>query len=214
MRDLCSSAAALQDLETEFSQLQEDREILRKIIPSGNSKVRIQLNLLHWLMETLTLDVNLHNYGALTLVTLLILWRFFLICCSHDIVFFSQVALPVNLGRLIWNAQKTFHLTNRTPSDLHPLRVTEGMRLELKIGRFCFAFCWVTYWSQNVERPKQQKMTEDGKVYLFIEEWQYSEHMLFGKLLSIKWRLSMGDMGNGTVKKHVKVFCCLPCKPL
>lgn len=47
MRDLCSSAAALQDLETEFSQLQEDREILRKIIPSGNSKVRIQLNLLH-----------------------------------------------------------------------------------------------------------------------------------------------------------------------
>lgn len=76
VRDLCSSAAALQDLETEFSQLQEDREILRKIIPSGNSKV----------------------------------------------------ALPVNLGRLIWNAQKTFHLTNRTPSDLHPLRVTEGVR--------------------------------------------------------------------------------------
>ena len=47
VRDLCSSAAALQDLETEFSQLQEDREILRKIIPSGNSKVRMQLNLLH-----------------------------------------------------------------------------------------------------------------------------------------------------------------------
>ncbi|KAJ7351029.1 DNA-directed RNA polymerase II subunit RPB1 [Desmophyllum pertusum] len=76
VRDLCSSASALQDLETEYSQLQEDREILRRIIPSGNSKV----------------------------------------------------ALPVNLGRLIWNAQKTFHLTNRTPSDLHPLRVTEGVR--------------------------------------------------------------------------------------
>lgn len=40
VRDLCSSASALQDLETEFSQLQEDREILRRIIPSGNSKVR------------------------------------------------------------------------------------------------------------------------------------------------------------------------------
>ena len=40
MRDLCSSASALQDLEAEFNQLQEDREILRKIIPSGNSKVR------------------------------------------------------------------------------------------------------------------------------------------------------------------------------
>jgi len=43
VRDLCSSAAALQDLETEFSQLQEDREILRKIIPSGNSKVSVTL---------------------------------------------------------------------------------------------------------------------------------------------------------------------------
>ena len=32
----------------------------------------------------------------------------------------------MNLGRLIWNAQKTFHLTNRTSSDLHRLRVTEG----------------------------------------------------------------------------------------
>jgi len=50
VRDLCSSAAALQDLETEFSQLQEDREILRKIIPSGNSKVSrhfLNQNFLH-----------------------------------------------------------------------------------------------------------------------------------------------------------------------
>ena len=39
MRDLCSSASALQDLEAEFNQLQEDREILRRVIPSGNSKV-------------------------------------------------------------------------------------------------------------------------------------------------------------------------------
>ncbi|XP_068728449.1 DNA-directed RNA polymerase II subunit RPB1-like [Montipora capricornis] len=76
VRDLCSSAAALQELETEFNQLAEDREILRRIIPSGNSKV----------------------------------------------------VLPVNLSRLIWNAQKTFQLTSRTPSDLHPLRVVEGVR--------------------------------------------------------------------------------------
>ena len=39
VRDLCSSAAALQELESEFNQLAEDREILRRIIPSGNSKV-------------------------------------------------------------------------------------------------------------------------------------------------------------------------------
>ena len=41
MRDLCSSASALQELETEFNKLQEDREILRRIIPSGNSKVSV-----------------------------------------------------------------------------------------------------------------------------------------------------------------------------
>ena len=44
VRDLCSSAAALQELETEFNQLQEDREILRRIIPSGNSKVSVLMN--------------------------------------------------------------------------------------------------------------------------------------------------------------------------
>lgn len=52
VRDLCSSATALQDLETEFNQLLEDREILRKIIPSGNSKVRMHITFLHCLMET------------------------------------------------------------------------------------------------------------------------------------------------------------------
>ena len=52
VRDICSSATALQDLETEFNQLLEDREILRKIIPSGNSKVRMHIRFLHCLMET------------------------------------------------------------------------------------------------------------------------------------------------------------------
>lgn len=43
VRDLCSSASALQELETEFNKLQEDREILRRIIPSGNSKVSVPM---------------------------------------------------------------------------------------------------------------------------------------------------------------------------
>lgn len=43
------------------------------------------------------------------------------------------MALPVNLGRLIWNARKTFHLTNRNPSDLHPLRVVEGIGIIIMI---------------------------------------------------------------------------------
>ena len=74
VHDLVGSAGALSELEGEFNALVEDREVLRKIIPSGNSKV----------------------------------------------------ALPVNLSRLIWNAQKTFHINSRMPSDLHPLRVVEG----------------------------------------------------------------------------------------
>lgn len=46
VRDLCSSNTALQDLESEFNQLQEDREILRRIIPSGNSKVHEGIQLM------------------------------------------------------------------------------------------------------------------------------------------------------------------------
>lgn len=44
------------------------------------------------------------------------------------IVFYVQVALPVNLARLIWNAQKTFKINTRVPTDLHPLKVFEGTK--------------------------------------------------------------------------------------
>lgn len=39
-----------------------------------------------------------------------------------------QVVLPVNLNRLIWNAQKIFHIDLRQPSSVNPLRVIEGVR--------------------------------------------------------------------------------------
>ncbi|KAL3734156.1 hypothetical protein ACJRO7_023493 [Eucalyptus globulus] len=35
--------------------------------------------------------------------------------------------LPVNLKRLIWNAQKTFKIDLRRPSDIHPLEVVEAI---------------------------------------------------------------------------------------
>lgn len=38
------------------------------------------------------------------------------------------MALPVNLSRLIWNAQKIFHIDTRSQTDLHPLKVVEGVR--------------------------------------------------------------------------------------
>jgi len=42
--------------------------------------------------------------------------------------------LPVNLKRLIWNAQKTFHIDPHKPTDLHPVKVLEGLeRLKEKM---------------------------------------------------------------------------------
>jgi DNA-directed RNA polymerase II subunit RPB1 len=37
--------------------------------------------------------------------------------------------LPCNLKRMIWNAQKIFHIDMRKPSDLHPVKIIEGVRL-------------------------------------------------------------------------------------
>ncbi|KAK3699426.1 hypothetical protein QZH41_018587, partial [Actinostola sp. cb2023] len=76
VREMSGSATVLQELESEFGVLQDDRDLLRRIFPSGN----------------------------------------------------ARVALPVNLNRLIWNAQKTFRINSRTSTDLHPLRVIEGVR--------------------------------------------------------------------------------------
>ena len=39
VREIVSGAAAQQELEAEFSQLEKDRETLRAIFPTGNSKV-------------------------------------------------------------------------------------------------------------------------------------------------------------------------------
>lgn len=36
--------------------------------------------------------------------------------------------MPVNLSRLIWNAQKIFHVDLRSQTDLHPLKVVEDVR--------------------------------------------------------------------------------------
>ena len=46
VRDIAGSAGALQEIESEFSQLERDRDTLRSIFPSGNSKVRNMHNVL------------------------------------------------------------------------------------------------------------------------------------------------------------------------
>ena len=35
----------------------------------------------------------------------------------------SKVVLPCNLERMIWNAQKIFHINKRQPIDLNPLKM-------------------------------------------------------------------------------------------
>ncbi|KAF8385669.1 ama-1, partial [Pristionchus pacificus] len=40
----------------------------------------------------------------------------------------AKIVLPCNLQRLIWNAQKIFHVEMRKPTDLSPVRVIEGVR--------------------------------------------------------------------------------------
>ena len=34
--------------------------------------------------------------------------------------------LPCNLDRMIWNAQKIFHINERHPTDLNPIKVIQG----------------------------------------------------------------------------------------
>ncbi|KAM7261225.1 hypothetical protein ACFE04_026700 [Oxalis oulophora] len=39
----------------------------------------------------------------------------------------SSLPMPVNLKRLIWNAQKTFKVDLRRPSDMHPVEIVEAI---------------------------------------------------------------------------------------
>nr|XP_031363499.1 DNA-directed RNA polymerase II subunit RPB1 [Lonchura striata domestica] len=76
VKDILSNAHIQNELEREFDRMREDREVLRVIFPTGDSKV----------------------------------------------------VLPCNLLRMIWNAQKIFHINSRLPSDLHPVKVVEGVK--------------------------------------------------------------------------------------
>lgn len=40
----------------------------------------------------------------------------------------NKVVLPCNLKRMIWNAQKVFHINQRLSTDLNPLKVIQGVK--------------------------------------------------------------------------------------
>ena len=44
----------------------------------------------------------------------------------------AKPVLPCNLDRMIWNAQKIFHINKRHPTDLNPVKVITGVRDLLK----------------------------------------------------------------------------------
>jgi DNA-directed RNA polymerase II subunit RPB1 len=71
--DVAASPEAAHAFAAEFEALRQDRELLRILLPTGN----------------------------------------------------SSVYLPCEIKRLIYNAQKQFHIDMRAPTDLHPLEVIE-----------------------------------------------------------------------------------------
>ncbi|RMC22844.1 hypothetical protein DUI87_00150 [Hirundo rustica rustica] len=81
VKDILSNAHIQNELEREFERMREDREVLRVIFPTGDSKV----------------------------------------------------VLPCNLLRMIWNAQKIFHINSRLPSDLHPVKGVKELSRKLVI---------------------------------------------------------------------------------
>merc|ERR1719350_2720207 len=44
----------------------------------------------------------------------------------------AKIVLPCNLERMIWNAQKIFHISKRNPIDLNPMKMITGVRELLK----------------------------------------------------------------------------------
>lgn len=103
VKDVMTNALVQSSLEKEFDKMKEDRDILRAIFPTGDSKVREHLFACHSLWP-----VKQHSHTHCNL-------------SSH-----LQVVLPCNLARMIWNAQKIFRINTRTPTDLNPLRVVDG----------------------------------------------------------------------------------------
>lgn len=53
------------------------------------------------------------------------------------------------MNRLIWNAQKIFHIDTRAPVDLHPLKVVEGMYNSTLVDTDCTQ-CPFTMYMQYI----------------------------------------------------------------
>ena len=59
-----------------------------------------------------------------------------------------QVALPCNMERMIWNAQKIFHINPRIQTDLHPVKIVEGE----------WVFRWGRIWTRIRESVFSQSL--------------------------------------------------------
>ena len=133
--EVMSSAHIQNCLEREFEQIRDDREVLRAVFPTGDSKVRfVCLLIIIFCLQSWQLWRS-WDCSFLYWCPNILLWCI----CSADHIFFSlffQVVLPCNLQRMIWNAQKIFHINTRSSTDLNPLRVVEGEPF----------WAWVALW--------------------------------------------------------------------
>ncbi|EMP25221.1 DNA-directed RNA polymerase II subunit RPB1 [Chelonia mydas] len=111
VKDILSNAHIQNELEREFEKMREDREVLRVIFPTGDSKCGARL----WIVPCT--EPPAVGYGGAGSGL-----DHVLSCCPVP----PEVVLPCNLLRMIWNAQKIFHINARLPSDLHPIKVVEG----------------------------------------------------------------------------------------
>ncbi len=92
----------------------------------------------------------------------------------------NKVVLPCNLNRLIWNAQKIFHVNTRQPSDLSPLKVVEGTTA----GSVWFLFNWTTVTGIFVGvRDLSKKLVIVRGEDLISKQAQYNATLLMNILL-------------------------------
>ncbi|XP_070810562.1 DNA-directed RNA polymerase II subunit RPB1 isoform X3 [Pituophis catenifer annectens] len=161
VKDILSNAHIQNELEREFEKMREDRDVLRVIFPTGDSKapglifgvcasplgVLFTVGGLQELLlrpARLNLKASAADHSSESIRSSVIGCRGLqeshagcrrngparqmLGVCVTSGCNCRKVVLPCNLLRMIWNAQKIFHINTRLPSDLHPIKVVEGVK--------------------------------------------------------------------------------------
>lgn len=148
------------------------------------------------------------------LVTVWFLWRFFNLLFSWHCFFAFLVRWHCQWILAVWFGMRrrpfiwrTEHQVTFTPSEWQKVQDSSW-----KLTAFILPRVGYHIMISKCERLNSEQWMKMEGLSLY---WGLTENIEWiGKMLSIQWRFSMRDAGQGTVKKHVKVLYCLPCKPL